>query len=314
MDDSKPHLDHAIKEEEETQPEPDEILQTTASIGRIWSVKVPKHLMERWSTISQHNVHLATMRVYERDPQTGVQRICLLVPVNPPDENDPKAILAPTLEPGTYDEYDLEMVNVSVESQVVVAQKEKSPGSRARHALLTGIVKHECNLHPRMTDSYLRRMRARNIAANQPKRTVKLMDETEAGGLGKMNMMSSGLSTGTASAYNMAVRFVFSVIYSFLLIIYSQRGVNKKLAKGTFERFARMPRNQLLDMLFTLYRERPFWSAKELRMRTEQPEVYLKEVLGEIAELRRYGEFSGMYELKANYRDTVSISEPFSPI
>lgn len=42
-------------------------------------------------------------------------------------------------------------------------------------------------------------------------------------------------------------------------------------------------------------------------MRTEQPEVYLKEVLGEIAELRRYGEFSGMYELKANFKDAVSI-------
>ena len=68
-----------------------------------------------------------------------------------------------------------------------------------------------------------------------------------------------------------------------------------------------MPRNQLLDMLFSLYRERPFWSAKDLRMRTEQPEVYLKEVLGEIAELRRYGEFSGMYELKANFREAVSI-------
>ena len=66
-----------------------------------------------------------------------------------------------------------------------------------------------------------------------------------------------------------------------------------------------MPRNQLLDMLFALYRERPRWSAKELRARTEQPEAYLKEVLSEIADLHRSGEFNGLYELKPNFKDPV---------
>lgn len=306
MEDSKPHLDHSIKEEEETQPEPDEVLTMNNSIGRVWSVKVPKHLMERWSTIGRQNVHLATMRVYERDPRTGRQRISLLVPIDPVDPDDPSASVSPKLNPGSYDEYDLEMANVSVENQFVVAQKEKSPGSRARNAILTGIVKHECNLHPRMTDSYLRRMKARALAANQPKRTVKLMDESEAGGLGMMNMMSSGLNTGPSTLSSMIVRLLNSDILRYLLIS-AQKGTNRKGVKGTFERYARIPRNQLLDMLFALYRERPFWSAKDLRARTEQPEIYLKEVLGEIAELRRFGEFSGMYELKANYRDTVRL-------
>lgn len=81
----------------------------------------------------------------------------------------------------------------------------------------------------------------------------------------------------------------------------------QKPTKGAFERFARIPRNQLLDMLFALYRERPRWSAKELRGRTEQPEAYLKEVLLEIADLHRSGEFNGLYELKPNFKDTVSI-------
>ena len=66
-----------------------------------------------------------------------------------------------------------------------------------------------------------------------------------------------------------------------------------------------MPRNQLLDILFALYREKPRWSARDLRARTEQPESYLKEVLSEIADLHRSGEFNGLYELKPNFKDTV---------
>ena len=69
-----------------------------------------------------------------------------------------------------------------------------------------------------------------------------------------------------------------------------------------------MPRNQLLDLLFALYREKPRWSAKDLRSRTEQPEAYLKEVLGEIADIHRSGEYNGLYELKANFKDSVSFS------
>jgi transcription initiation factor TFIIF subunit beta len=61
---------------------------------------------------------------------------------------------------------------------------------------------------------------------------------------------------------------------------------------------ARMPRNQLLDLLFSLFRETPRWGVKVLRERTQQPEAYLKEVLGEIAWLHRSGEYNGLWELK----------------
>ena len=70
---------------------------------------------------------------------------------------------------------------------------------------------------------------------------------------------------------------------------------------------ARMPRNQLLDMLFQLFQEQPRWSIKPLRERTQQPEAYLKEVLGDIATLHRSGEFNGLWELSDIFaRDGVS--------
>lgn len=70
---------------------------------------------------------------------------------------------------------------------------------------------------------------------------------------------------------------------------------------------ARLPRNQLLDLLFQLFREQPRWSFKPLRERTQQPEVYLKEVLNEIAVLHRSGEHNGMWELSEIFaREGVS--------
>ena len=78
--------------------------------------------------------------------------------------------------------------------------------------------------------------------------------------------------------------------------------VKPKPAKGKFERMTRMPRNQLLDMLFNMFQERPRWSIKLLRVKTQQPEVYLKEVLSEIAMLHRSGEYNGLWELKDVYK------------
>ena len=66
-----------------------------------------------------------------------------------------------------------------------------------------------------------------------------------------------------------------------------------------------MARNELLDRLFSLFREQPRWSSKDLRAQTEQPEAYLKEVLNQIADLHRSGEFNGLYELKPNFKDSV---------
>ena len=75
-----------------------------------------------------------------------------------------------------------------------------------------------------------------------------------------------------------------------------------------------MPRNQLLDELFRHFQERERWSIKVLRDRTQQPEAYLKEVLSEIADLNRSGEFNGTCELKPNFRgEGVRRTAVFTP-
>jgi len=66
---------------------------------------------------------------------------------------------------------------------------------------------------------------------------------------------------------------------------------------------ARMPRNQLLDALFVLFREQSKWSLRPLREKTQQPEAYLKEILSEIAYLHKHGEFNGLWELKEVFKN-----------
>ena len=71
---------------------------------------------------------------------------------------------------------------------------------------------------------------------------------------------------------------------------------------------ARIPRNQLLDEIFRLFRDTPRWGIRPLREKTQQPEAYLKEVLSEVAFLHRSGEFNGLWELKDNFKDD-NVSE-----
>ena len=111
--------------------------------------------MERWSAIDQENIHLATIRVYERRKPDGTQIKPRIILFLPPEFDNPD-------EPG--DEFELDMVHDQVDNQIVVAEREKEPGtaSRARTTILTGSVRHECNLKPLLTEKYRQRIRDRS--------------------------------------------------------------------------------------------------------------------------------------------------------
>lgn len=158
--------------------------------------------MQKWSAINEEDIHLATIRVYDRDRHTNAkQRIVLILP---PDPSNPSSDLtassslpSTSLEP---EEYELDMVNDVVENQVVIAERETEPDSRARTTILTGRIKHDCNIRPSFTESYRRRMRERNRIANTPKRQIRLIDDVMQG-RGAVNMLSSGIGdmpSGTA--------------------------------------------------------------------------------------------------------------------
>lgn len=77
--------------------------------------------MERWSTVNAEGVHLATLRIWsERDQSTGKQRMSLFLP--------------PEHQGGSIEQYQLDMVQESVENQIVVAEMDKEPGNLASRA------------------------------------------------------------------------------------------------------------------------------------------------------------------------------------
>ncbi|KAI9061195.1 hypothetical protein FKP32DRAFT_1576737 [Trametes sanguinea] len=258
--------------DEDNQPDPDEPLMMDAGLGKVWLVKIPRHLMERWSAIDEEGIHLANIRIYHH-AESSLGRRPRIILTLPPDP----------AHPGEPDEYEMEMVNQDVENQIVIAEREKEPGtgSRARTTILTGSVKHEANMRPMLTERYRQQLKERNRAANQPRRTTMRIEDAHPGGRGSINMLTSGATNHAG----------FNLVKT-----------KPKPQKGQFERMARMPRDQLLDELFRAFQERERWSIRNLRDRTQQPEAYLKEVLSEIAFLHRSGEFNGTWELMANFK------------
>lgn len=177
--------------------------------------------MEQWSAVDRDDAHLATIRVFDRDPVTGNQRIVLLVPPDSdPDGND------------TPDEYELDMVNESVENAVVIAEREKAPGSRARTTILTGRVKHECNLRPLISDSYRRRMRHRTAKVTKRTRATKLVDQSGSG-RSALNMLNSGISPSAAAFSTLVVSRFVSMLHRPFIKMYVSYTENKaKAYKG----------------------------------------------------------------------------------
>ncbi|KAF8958334.1 transcription initiation factor IIF, beta subunit-domain-containing protein [Flammula alnicola] len=268
MEDEKKPFDAETAQDDDAQPDPDEhlIIMLGQGNGRVWLI--PKFLMERWSAVNIEDVYLATLRVYNP----------------PPDKPNEKARIP--------DCYGLDMVNESVENQIVVAERPKdlslsvSTSARARTTILTGRIKHECNLRPAFSASYRRQMKERHKKYNTPMRQIQMISTADVpGDKGGINRLSSGVGVGARNAFGDSiktkpkqakVRLIDSVSF------FSGRG-RHCICKS------------------------PRWSFRPLRNKTQQPEVYLKEVLSEIAFLHKSGEHNGWWELQPEdaYKDSL---------
>ena len=184
--------------------------------------------MERWSAINAEDVHLATVRVYTPDAPNKKPRIVLFLPPNsdpsnPNEDLPPQQANRPLFEMTTRyvatgpepDCYELDMVNDNVENQIVVAERPKDPAlsmsttaaaatvnTRARTTILTGRIKHECNLRPTFTQNYRHQMRERHKKYNTPVRQIRMIDDAGVpGGRGGVNRLSSGVGVGAGGAF-----------------------------------------------------------------------------------------------------------------
>ncbi|CBQ73447.1 related to TFG2-TFIIF subunit (transcription initiation factor), 54 kD [Sporisorium reilianum SRZ2] len=320
-------------------PEPDEDLDLSEGKHPVWLVKIPKFLLQAWSAIRTDDLRLGTVRVYDPD-HTGHQRMELLLPDppqpavptepgkprNPRWDTIPRAYdlkltsdSAATLKRNIYAFREtLQDVDPSASSSTKPDDdtdnsddddqgRTKKRGKTRRITTLCGTVTNEAALQPQIrsaadvkpgssssmglggaapiSDSYRELLRKRREEASKPKRTIKMLDSTDAG---RHNMLVAGVGAGLANSQKSRFNAAISA-------------KPKSAAAGGGEKFARMPKNELLDLLFTLFERWQYWSLKRLRSETQQPESYLRETLTGIADLHKRGPYVGNWSLKPEY-------------
>ncbi|KAF2442030.1 hypothetical protein P171DRAFT_433614 [Karstenula rhodostoma CBS 690.94] len=86
-----------------------------------------------------------------------------------------------------------------------------------------------------------------------------------------------------------------------------------KKPKSQQNKFARLPRNELIDILHRAFDEHRYWPMKQLKQHTKQPEAYLKEVLPEIAHLIKSGNFASLWT-RLNMFQRVSLHDGIADI
>lgn len=77
---------------------------------------------------------------------------------------------------------------------------------------------------------------------------------------------------------------------------------------------ARMPQNELLDLIYGCFRQHKYWPFKSLKAELKQPEAYLKQTLEMVAHLVKSGDFAMTWELKpeareSNYADALAYRD-----
>ncbi|RKP36064.1 transcription initiation factor IIF, beta subunit, partial [Dimargaris cristalligena] len=218
---------------------------------KIWLVKIPKFLAEKWTQASDTSVDLGKVRIYDQDDAAG-QRLAILLSDTPQNADIPK-------------EYTLKITNSRVTNAYVFSENNKT-----HHTAVTGTIHHECAVTPVISDAYRHIMRTRNLEAGKPVRSVQRL-----GDIYRKPILASSMQDHAAA--------------------------NRKKTTYIESKMTRMPKQDLMNMLFKAFEKYPYWSLKGLVEHTEQPVAFLKEVLNEVAILNRKGGYSANYQLKPEF-------------
>lgn len=73
------------------------------------------------------------------------------------------------------------------------------------------------------------------------------------------------------------------------------------------ERAEKMSDEDLRNVLFGLFYEKPRWTMEELYKRTQQPRQFLKDVVKEICQYNIKGEYKSTYELKSQLKSQQQL-------
>lgn len=280
-----------------------------------WLARVPPELWQRWSEMYNNTANgdgqmkIGSLRVFDNSDGSTEQKLELHL------DGD----VQPTKD--LAQKYELKVQTSTYNNSVVFSEKDL-PGhksqsfGRNRHnaAKAAGVNKydrfnqqpikringyssvipkqtalaakilHECNLVPVEGDGYYESLTRTLTQAMQPKVNTTITRSLMKG-------PAPGRANDTFSTFTSGPK------------------LTKKGKKAAKDKFVRMSRDDLYDALHRCFREYKYWSLKALRQRLHQPESFIKEVLDEIAELIRSGDFAMQYVLLPTYAASLNITD-----
>ncbi|PNY23738.1 Transcription initiation factor IIF subunit beta, partial [Tolypocladium capitatum] len=145
-----------------------------------------------------------------------------------------------------------------------------------------GKIHYDVRVEPRNIQEEERLLAQRLFDAEHSKSKLQIISRNSA---------SSIINPGTATAAQWGGNFIKN----------AAQPVKPK--KGEIFKAARIPKNQLLDLIFDCFRQYQYWSIKALRQKLQQPDTYLRQVLEEVAVLHKSGRFANHYGLSDAYKD-----------
>ncbi|ODN98040.1 hypothetical protein I350_07682 [Cryptococcus amylolentus CBS 6273] len=278
----------------------------------IWAIKVPNFLLRRWEEVQEGGIELGRLLV---DNSTTPPKVTLrLTHPNEHEVEGQRAKRARYDTEGIPDEFD---VNIPVErskNTYVFSETKKvyekgsgsgsgdggaggedvKPGVKAyvprdawgrkkrdkANPKLVARVDHEGHVQPVRNAKYLQLVKERGLDAEKSKRPIVRMEDT---GLSQaeQNQLASGFKSAN-----------------------SKFGSNMILSnKPSGERFARLERHELTDRIFQCFRDHPYWALTSLKQTLEQPEAWLREVLKDVSEQVKDGQYQGYWQLKAVWKE-----------
>lgn len=181
--------------------------------------------------------------------------------------------------------YKLQFTNYSPKTGVIPTNEYifTDNGKGAGYSV-EGIVHNEATISPIVDDHYRKIMQKRTLAASKPRRQTQVLDE---------------------NSEKEAFRMTSNESNSFVM-----QPIRKKTVQ---EKRERLPREEVISLIFQAYEKYEYWNFSGLVDYTNQPQTYLKEILSEVGQLNKRGSYVGMWQLKPEFRHR-KLDEDGNPI
>ncbi|KAL3900377.1 MAG: hypothetical protein SGCHY_001385 [Lobulomycetales sp.] len=151
--------------------------------------------------------------------------------------------------------YKIKITNENVKNEYIFTE------SGDKVSAVRGRVAHEAIAMPVIDDDYRRIMKTRNQQSQSSSRSTQRINDREGR---KAAFVSGRVDPKSKDSFSML-----------------------KKKSGLLDKKERMPKADLLDLLFTAFEDKPYWQFKALADHTRQPHAWLKEVLNDICILNK---------------------------